>query len=397
MPDVQIVDVRDLVDRAGNQPSTIREKIQHGCQLLTSGRKTVVCCDHGISRSNAVAAGILSCAENVTLDAAIRRVLEATGESEMRLDVVDSVRRAVDRAPSIGGDQGRWLLTGGRGYLGSILHDSATTEIELLRPGREELDLLRGEVELDLYVREHQVSRILHFAAPRVGNTNSSLGEAMTMLRNVLDVCATNRIMLFVPSRWEVFGGYGGQTLHANEQTPLRPAGTLGDAKYLAEKLVEAWSARDRLQVTVLRSGLVFGGGGAPNFINSFIRKTLRGEAITTHVYRNGSPQLDLIHSKNWAQACWRLLLSGHVGTYHAGGGKLLSTQQIAEIISQSCGTGRDPENLHIEDETANVSLGFDRLSSVTGWQPSGDVALCLSDFAKSHSKAPAFVSKEQG
>ena len=58
--DLNVLDVRDLVDKHGNSPEATREKIDQGVSLLQQGGRLVVCCDYGISRSNAIAAGILS-------------------------------------------------------------------------------------------------------------------------------------------------------------------------------------------------------------------------------------------------------------------------------------------------------------------------------------------------
>src|SRR3954468_14641968 len=78
--DLSVVDVRELVDRAGNRSDAILEKIRDGVASVRQGRRTVVCCDYGMSRSNAVAAGVLACLEDIPFDAAVRRVREATGE-----------------------------------------------------------------------------------------------------------------------------------------------------------------------------------------------------------------------------------------------------------------------------------------------------------------------------
>lgn len=384
LSEVQILDVRDMLDKAGNEATIIREKIQLGCDLLVAGKKIVVCCDHGISRSNSVAAGILACFERISLDESVRRVLASTGETEIRLDVIEAIRRATETELSIDRERKCWLLTGGHGYLGSLLASAVPKGVELLRPSRRELDILHGGVALNLYVREHQVTRILHFATPHVGNTNSSVGESLVMLRNILDVCANNHIPLFLPSRWEVFGAYKGQILRADEETPLRPAGVIGDAKYLCEKLVEAWVNRNSVEVTVLRSSLVFGINGAPNFIRSFIKRAVSREVITTHIYKNGPPQLDLIYARDWIQACWSLLLSDKAGVFNVGGGILLSTTEIAELVIESCGCGQKLKRMPIDDIASNVLLDYKKLSETTGWKPSNDVASRLSDFARS-------------
>ena len=95
-PDMNIVDVRDMVDKAGNRADTVLQKITEGCDSLREGKKTVVCCDYGISRSNAVAAGILARHQSIPFEAAVRQVLEATGEKEIKIGPLNSVRMALE-------------------------------------------------------------------------------------------------------------------------------------------------------------------------------------------------------------------------------------------------------------------------------------------------------------
>ena len=83
--DMNIIDVRDMVDKAGNCPDTVRKKIIEGCDSLRARKKTVVCCDYGISRSNAVAVGILAMYESISFEAAVRCVLQATGKKEIKV------------------------------------------------------------------------------------------------------------------------------------------------------------------------------------------------------------------------------------------------------------------------------------------------------------------------
>src|SRR4051812_29136976 len=90
-----LVDVRDLVDKGGNQIDAVRQKIAAGVAALQSGKRTVVACDYGISRSNAVAMGILAKSESLPFSVAARRVVQATGEREIKLGPLEVVRRAL--------------------------------------------------------------------------------------------------------------------------------------------------------------------------------------------------------------------------------------------------------------------------------------------------------------
>jgi hypothetical protein len=88
----EIVDVRHLVDKAGNPSKEVAEAVEAGALLLKRGRSVVVACDFGISRSNSIAAGIISVVDGTSLD----EVVAATKESEIKIDMIESVRRALN-------------------------------------------------------------------------------------------------------------------------------------------------------------------------------------------------------------------------------------------------------------------------------------------------------------
>lgn len=54
-----LVDVRDMVDGAGNPLSLYKEKIDAARDLIIQGHKVVIVCVLGRSRSNAIAAGVM--------------------------------------------------------------------------------------------------------------------------------------------------------------------------------------------------------------------------------------------------------------------------------------------------------------------------------------------------
>ncbi|MBU1003189.1 MAG: NAD(P)-dependent oxidoreductase [Proteobacteria bacterium] len=381
------VDIRELVDRGGNPAEELLGRTDAALEALESGWRVLLCCDHGISRSNAMAALVLALAEGLSFSVAVRRVLDATGDAEMHLDMLGTARAAYARRSGeaeIRRDDSCWLLTGGQGYLGSALRRAAPPGVRIAAPSHGELDLLRGSAGLDLFVRDHGVSRILHFATPRVGNVNSALGESLVMLRNVLDTCAANGASLLLPSRWEVFSGDEGTRIEADEERPLRPKGILGDTKFLLETLAQEYAQRSGLEVTILRSGLVYGRGGGPNFMQGFVRRALGGGPIVTHAYRNGPPALDLLHQDDWVRACLSLLKDGAGGgVYHCGSGRLVQTHDVALGIATALSSPSRVEAVRIDDVTANVLLVSEKLNRATGWTPEKEFETELPLFAR--------------
>ncbi len=154
--DITVVDVRNLVDKAGNPIDVVREKIREGAKSLVQGKRTVVCCDYGMSRSNAVAAGVLAKFDNIGFDAALRQVLDATGEKEIKLGPIGAVRAALGEsaAQKDRRSQRSVLVTGGNGFLGKAFRLTAGDKFDLSAPARSEVDISLGSTQLGLLAIE---------------------------------------------------------------------------------------------------------------------------------------------------------------------------------------------------------------------------------------------------
>lgn len=371
--DIHIVDVRDLVDKSGNRADAVAEKIQQGHDLLTSGKKTVVCCDYGISRSNAIAAGILARAEGISLEAAVRRVQDATGEQEIKAEPLRAVRLALggETATRRGSEWSKVLLTGGSGFLGKYVATALADHVDLLAPSRAELDVAQGTTYLDIMAMESGSDVIVHLANPRVYTSNVALGETLTMLRNVIDVCLTQEIPLVYMSGWEVYSGYPGD-LRANESLPALPRGPYAEAKFLSEILIEHCRVHHGLQCAVIRSSPVYGvGSDRPKFIYNFIDKARRGEAILTHAYRNGDPALDLLHASDLARLIASVVQTGFIGTLNVGSGTTHTTHAIAEQIVKLLGSQSEIQRTQIDADTARIAMDYSCAKKKLNWEPS--------------------------
>ncbi|HET6995255.1 MAG TPA: hypothetical protein VFI06_09760, partial [Chitinophagaceae bacterium] len=76
--DVAVVDVRNLVDKDGNTGEAILSKIDESIAILKKHGKVVVCCDYGMSRSNSIAAGVISKYESIPFSKAVSMVQQKT-------------------------------------------------------------------------------------------------------------------------------------------------------------------------------------------------------------------------------------------------------------------------------------------------------------------------------
>lgn len=370
--DLAVLDVRDLVDKQGNTPKATREKIRQGLELLRQERRLVVCCDYGISRSNAIAAGILSQLNNISLEAAARQVIQATGEQEIKLEPLAAVRTALAKKDgTVTATEPRVLITGGSGFVGSRLQTVLGNELFHCAPTRSAADLLAGALELDLLVKEQGINCIVHLANPRVYTSNRALGETVTMLRNVLEVCRDNGLRLIYPSSWEIYSGYRSSELHVHEGMPPFAKGPYGETKYLCEQLIDLHRIHYGLEYALLRSCPLYGeGSDRPKFIYNFLAKALRNDPIYTHHYLNGEPRLDLLYVDDFVDAIVKVLYCNFVGSINIGSGLTVSTYDVARWVVRQCNSSSHIEKREIDEYSPNINMGYQQAEKKLGWRP---------------------------
>ncbi|NYT46283.1 NAD(P)-dependent oxidoreductase [Alcaligenaceae bacterium] len=366
---ISIVDVRDLVDKAGNRADIVREKIEQGVRSLRRGKKTVVCCDYGISRSNAVAVGILARFESIAFAEAVKRVQNSTGEKEIKLEPLLVVRAALGDAECTANSGSRTVLvTGASGFIGRAVVPILESGFEVILPSREELDLEQGSMQLALVASQAHANCVLHLANPRVYTSNIALGKTLAMLKNVIDVCVARDMTLVYLSGWEVFSGYQG-SINATEALPYFPKGPYGEGKYLAELLIEHHQKNNHLQCAVIRSGPVYGSGAdKPKFIFNFMDKALKNEPIATHLYNNGYPALDLMHVRDLARAIYAVIAKNSEGVIHVGTGVLTTTQDIAGHIKNLLGSTSSISHVSIDASVASIAMNAEKAKALLDW-----------------------------
>lgn len=378
-----IVDVRDLVDKSGNTPEAVRLKITEAAEHLKHGKKIIVCCDYGISRSNAVAAGIIKLHENISFDAAIQSVIAATGEKAIKIDVANVVRAAVeDKKAGAADNKPRILITGGSGFLGSALQKHLQGRFDYFAPTSAQFDLERDVVELDGYIKEHRINTVVHLANPRIYTANAAMGPALVMLRNILDLCRENNARLIYPSSWEIYSGHrpdGG--ILADEDFPAAPKGAYGETKYFSELMIDLYKQNSNITACILRLGTAYGSNNhRPKFLYNFIKKAQNGETITTHRYSNGFPHIDLAYVGDIMSAFETAITHALNETVNIGSACGYSTAEIAQKIITLTGSTSNIEHVEINGYTPNIVLNTKKAENILQWQPKADFYAWLRD-----------------
>jgi nucleoside-diphosphate-sugar epimerase len=366
-----LIDARSLIDGEGNSHDKIRELIDLGVVALQSGQKTVVCCDYGMSRSNALASGILSKFKNIPLSRATRLVQEATGEMDIKpgpLKAVRSVLEPLSKPQSK--SPGRVLLTGGSGGIGTRLAAMRNWGQQLVARSRSDLDLCAGSTALQMTVQESCVETIIHLAKPRIAATNAALGNALTMLKNVIDVCVSENISLIFPSCSDVYFGYTGY-ICADEDTARLPKGHLGETKHLSETMIEHYRRNYALKCTILRFARIFGAENmSPKFLLNLIERGKKGLPLETHLFENGDARLDMLHLDDAVAAITTALDKRIYEDFNVGTGRTISTNEIAGFISKHFQSGSEIFRIPICGRTSRIAMNNRKASHLLGWQP---------------------------
>jgi UDP-glucuronate decarboxylase len=378
LPDAFVLDVRELLDKGGNSAVAVRLKIDEALAERRAGRPVVVCCDYGISRSSAIAAGVIAAEEGISYDDAVQRVVDTTGEKAIRIEVLDTVRAALEdpRQTPTPGPSRSILVTGGSGFLGRELASRLRQAYGVTAPTRDEVDLGHDAVALDRLVRERDIDTVVHLANPRIYTTNASLGATLTQLKNVVDVCALHDVHLVFPSGWEVFSGYRATRLLVDESVPPRPGSGYGHAKLLCEHLLAQVHAQTGLRHTVVRIAPVYGPSSTrPKFIWNFVDKALLSAPIVTHRYRNGEPTLDLIHVEDVLAALLAIVEQRPETVLHVGTGVATSTAELARMLVSLTESSSTIDAQDVDGYAPNIVMESGKAQATLGWAPTHALA----------------------
>lgn len=376
VPEITVLDVRDLVDKEGNSSELIRSKIEQGLDALDAGETVVVACDYGISRSNAVAAAILAVGRCIPYYDGLQLVVDRTGEKEIKIETIHGVAAVVDLMQGRAEDEEqqsvpRIVVTGGSGYIGSALVPLLQTRFPTLAICHDEADLVAGAVELDLLVQAHAATHLVHLATPRDFGKNSAVGDSVSMVKNVLDVWSGNGLKLLFVSSADVFSGYDAMPHEATESLTPLPRSSPGVAKFLCETLIGQHSAVHGLATTVLRSATIYGGSDRrPKYLHTFIEKALRDDNITVHRYRNGHPAVDLLHIDDFCRAVIAAIERNVSGVVHCGSGVGITTRDLVDLIQSVAGSHCNVSDHRIDANTPNVILDCSLATATLGWKP---------------------------
>ena len=365
-----VVDVRLLRDASGNSPELVLEKITTALDNLNDGKRVVICCDHGISRSNAIAACVLSKVKSIGLEEALQQVISATGETGIKIDFVQDLRQVLGVSLTSATDP-NVLVLGLDGLVGRTICKALCTD-QLYYNIESNHELLWNPVLLDAAMQQSACNHILFCWHPRGLDTNTAAGQLITVLRNVLEVCRVREAGIVFLSGQQVFSGCREVGLSSyGEADELSPASAAGYGLFLAELLLQQYTKSYGLCTLIVRTSYVYGPGDErPWLVNTLIRKALDGEDIITHRYCNGSPLIDLIHVDDLVNALLLAVQQRLKGVLHVSAKDMITTGDLAEMIVRASGSRSTLTSIDMPDDFRSVCLESRIGTAIPAWMP---------------------------
>ncbi|MDX5362275.1 MAG: NAD-dependent epimerase/dehydratase family protein [Alphaproteobacteria bacterium] len=382
------IDVRRLVDGPGNAPAVVAELIERGSRALEAGSPVLVVCDFGVSRSNAVAAGILARFRAVSVSDAVREVVARTGESEIKLPMIETVRAAVGeaRGPET---TGAIAVTGATGTVGRAVAERLGPQAVALG-GRADFDLQQAPALLAARLGGAGVGTILHLAHPRVFSNNSALGAALHQQKNVMDVAATLGATFVLVSCSAVFGRSASGARMPTD-APRRPGDVVGLIKSLQETLAEAAEQSGGPRSRIIRVAPVYGRESPrPRFLRSFLEAIMAGEPVATHRFDDGPAAMELLHLSDAAAGIVAAVTRGAAPVCHLGGVETVETRRIAEILARLVGKPLIHEEIRLEGACGHARLDWTATQAELGWSPVMTLEAGLAEVVEGIARHPA-------
>jgi len=303
---------------------------------------------------------------------------------------------------------GKILVTGGAGYIGSFIvrklkdagfatlildnlskgHREAVADFELVK-----IDLVTEKEKLDELFAKEKFAGVIHMAAfIQMGESYEKPGmyfrNNVVSSLNLLEVMAKHGISNFVFS--SSAGVYGEpENLPIKEDDPKDPANPYGETKLMVERMLPWFDKAHGLKFMSIRyfnaAGAALDGGigsDAPNeshLIPRALVAALKGEEFTLfggdYKTVDGTCVRDYIHVLDLADAhvlALKELMNGAESNfYNAGYGKGYSNKQVVEMIKEVTGLDFKVKiGPRRPGDTAALVASIDKIKADFGWEP---------------------------
>lgn len=296
-----------------------------------------------------------------------------------------------------GSNQMNVLVTGGAGYIGSIVsrellargHDVCV--LDVLRYGGASLLELHGQerfncIQADIRDREAVKAAlegrdaVVHLAAlvgdplcSRQPELARAINEEASLQLFALSQQAGIQRFVFA-STCSNYGRMRDPSMYVNEDSELRPVSLYAETKVVVERALLQSAQPTRPVVTILRFATVFGLSPRMRFdltVNEFTMELLVKRTLTIFGEQFWRPYL---HVRDAAQAV-RLVLDAPAQTVQGQAFNVGDTSQnyqkgvLAELIRRLVGNHGQIERVHTDEDPRDYRVSFDKIRRDLGFQ----------------------------
>ena len=286
-------------------------------------------------------------------------------------------------------------ITGASGRLGSVLfaYFDKSPEYKVFRVSR----LAReGFLSYDEFISDpvlSQVDVLLHLAwssVPRISEANfgGEWQEDIPLLVRMLQAIKYGNHehihFVFFSSAGAIYGDTQG--VMATEDMSCQPANMYGWGKLHAEQIIEQFTQRCLLPVTVLRLSNIYGISSRENdqqgVIPYIVKATSLGEIMS--IWGDGTAQKDYLHAHDLLDAIEIIVRDKIRGLFNLSFGTSHSLYDIIGIVENI--TGKMLEVNHAEAfpwDNASVFVDNQKCKDCLGWSPSIDLEAGIDGLVK--------------
>lgn len=359
--DDQIVDVRHLVDRSGNDINDLLKAIDDAKTIYQQKGRVVITCDMGISRSRVVAIGLLT-KLGMPVDDAIKHVLKTSQNSEINTELLLFLRSYFFKTNANNQTTKDIIVIGSNGFIGSTLSKYLdTNSFAVDKINKKDLDVQIDQLGLVMRLQLSTAKTVILCTHPLSYHTVNAMSSSIQMLKNTLEACRlTNKNFIFISSM-NIFQGNAFQQsecdFSVSEKLMPIPRGTYSETKYLCEKLCDVYRTNYQMKILIVRPSGLYGIKMRPQWlIPKLISKALQNQILITHKYTNGLPAFELLHINDFCEAI-KLILKKEIyeGSINIGTHSLITTLDLAKMISRLCQSKSTTELLEINEPIKNI------------------------------------------
>ena len=227
-------------------------------------------------------------------------------------------------------------------------------------------------------VKEHQIDVIVHLAAESHVD-RSIIGPDVFLQTNILGTAnllkvalENNKLRFHHVSTDEVFGSLG-QTGKFDEGTAYDPRSPYSASKAASDHLVRTYYHTYDLPITISNCSNNYGPRQhSEKLIPLFINNLLQDKKVP--LYGKGDNVRDWLYVDDHCSALDLIIHQGKIGdTYCIGGDSEQTNQQIADVLLQKLGKGKDLIE-YVTDRPGHdfrYAIDFSKIEKELGWQPS--------------------------